>query len=162
MRLWTRVLEPALGLAAAALLALLIVPWTEKPLPLVAAKARANVPARQAEALAGPRALAPDAILPLFVGRAVPKPAPVAPPAPQPAPVAQPAPKVPAAAPWLRYMGRSTAPDGTSSVYLKDTRTGKVLRAAQGVALGGWTLVSEDDAGLVLANGEDLYAVNKR
>jgi len=118
--------------------------------------------ASPAAAWARAGALAPEAILPLFVGKKTAKPAPAAVASPQPAPASQPAPKVPVAAPWLRYMGRSTGPDGSASVYVKDTKSGKVVRAALGVTVGGWTLVSEDDAGLVLTFGEDLYTVSKR
>ena len=65
-------------------------------------------------------------------------------------------------APWLRYIGRSSDPDGTAHVYVKDTRSGKVIRATRGVALDGWILVSEDPAGLTLRHGDDLYAVSKQ
>ncbi len=160
MQSWIRrILEPLLAVAAAALLVILVVPWKETALPALGAKAAAASPPAHAPGPELARAVAPDAILPLFVGRQVQKPTP--PPAP-PAPQAQPAPKRPVAATWLRYMGRSAAPDGTSSVYLKDTRSGKVLKAAQGVAMGGWLLLSEDEATLVLSYGEDLYSVSKR
>ena len=105
---------------------------------------------------------APETILPLFVVKRPATPVPVAAPEPKPAPAPQPVPKVPSAAPWLRYMGRSTGPDGSASVYLKDTNSGKVVRAALGATVAGWTLISEDDAGLVLTFGEGLYSVSKR
>ena len=161
MRWLTASLEVVLGLAVVALLALLVFPWGKLPLPAMGARAQTVLAARAAEVQTQTGTVSVDAILPLFVGRKAPKPAPAVA-APEPAPAPQPAPKAPVAAPWMRYMGRSTASDGSSSVYLKDSKSGKVVRAAPGVSVGGWTLVSEDEAGLVLSFGEDLYLVSKR
>jgi hypothetical protein len=157
MRLSIRtVIEPALALAAGALLALLVIPWKGAPLPPVASSPQPEMRQPPPELQTARRMVSPEAILPLFVGKQTPERVVNASSAPQPAG------KPPAAASWLRYMGRSSATDGKSYVYVKDSRSGKVIRASQTEALNGWTLVSEDDAGLVLKNGEDLYTVSKR
>ena len=160
-----RLVEAILGLAAAALLALLVVPWKEAPLPAVAAAGHTDTLASAGETRASTTLASPEAILTIFAGRPALKPVPAKAPAAAPMtqkPEPQPAPRMPVAASWLRYMGRSSAGDGASSVWLKDTKSGKVIRAALGATLNGWTLLSEDDAGLVLTHDEDLYAVSKR
>lgn len=79
------------------------------------------------------------------------------------APIAQGQPaKPPADAPWLRYLGRSGSPDGTSWCFVKDTRSGKVIKAAFGAASHGWSLVAEDANRVILKRGDDLYSVSKR
>jgi hypothetical protein len=151
-----KVVEPALALAAAVLLALLVVPWEEPQLPSAAASRQSAKPKAQAELQAARYVASTDAVVTLFVGKQAPKAAAAS------ATPTQPVAKPVSAAPWLRYMGRSSAADGKSYVYVKDTKSGKVIRAAQAEAVNGWTLVSEDDEGLVLKSGEDLYAVSKR
>ncbi len=147
-----RAAELALGAAAAALLVLLVVPWKAAPLPGAAGSGSSPQPqpeiARQQTRIAVP----PDTILRLFTGA---RPAAQARAAPSPE-------AKPVDASWLRYMGRSSAPDGTTHVYVKDTKSGKVIRATRGEALDGWTLVSEDASGLMLQYGDELYAVSTK
>jgi hypothetical protein len=68
----------------------------------------------------------------------------------------------PVAANWLRYLGRSTAPDGTTQVFVKDTRSGAVISAARGRVVDGWTLVDEDGASVTLGRGNERYSVPRR
>jgi hypothetical protein len=147
-----RAVELALGAAAAALLVLLVIPWKETPLP-GAADVGTSTPASrervQPERGAG---VQPETIVRLFTGGR-----PAAPASPAPPPDV-----TPIDAPWLRYMGRSSDPDGTLHVYVKDTKSGKVINATRGEARNGWILVAEGAEGLTLRNGGELYAVSKR
>jgi hypothetical protein len=145
-----RVVELALGAAAAALLALLAVPWKPEPLPGAAGGGSSPPPPREAARREPGTAVPPETILRLFTGGG-----------PEASAVSSPAAK-PIDAFWLRYMGRSSAPDGTTYVYVKDTESGKVIRATRAEALDGWILVSEDESGLTLQHGDDRYAVSKR
>jgi hypothetical protein len=149
--------EVVLGLAALALLILLLLPHRQLPLPRPpAGDADAALPAA-AGVSAHAQAVPPEAILPLFVGTPARKPARIA------APVAQGLPaKPPADAPWLRYLGRSGSPDGTSWCFVKDTRSGKVIKAAFGAASQGWSIVEDDANRVILKSGDDLYSVSKR
>lgn len=146
-----RVIDLALGAAAAALLVLLVAPWKAAPLPGATGSGSSPQPQPEAVRIDTRTAVPPDTILRLFTGGG-----PATPAAGAPSPGAK-----PLDASWLRYMGRSSAPDGTTSVYVKDTISGKVIRATRGGALDGWILVSEDASGLTLRHGDDLYAVAK-
>ncbi|OHD68456.1 MAG: hypothetical protein A2177_03495 [Spirochaetes bacterium RBG_13_68_11] len=147
-----RVVDLALGAAAAALLVLLAVPWKAAPLPGATGNGPSPQPQPEAARHETRTTVPPDAILRLFTGGG-----------PAAAARAAPSPDAkPVDASWLRYMGRSSAPDGTTSVYVKDTKSGKVIRATRGEALDGWILVSEDASGLTLQHGDDLYAVSKK
>jgi hypothetical protein len=147
-----RIVELALGTAAAALLVLLVAPWKAVPLPGDAGNGSSPQPQREAARHETATRVPPEAVLRLFTGGG---------PA-TPARTATSAGAKPIDASWLRYMGRSSTPDGTTNVYVKDTQTGMVIRATRGAAHDGWVLVSEDAAGLTLRHGDDLYAVNKR
>ena len=146
-----RVVDLALGAAAAALLVFLAAPWKAAPLPGATGSGSPPQPQPEAARRETRTTVLPDAILRLFTGGGPTTPITAAPP---------PALK-PVEAAWLRYMGRSSAPDGTAHVYVKDTKSGKVIRATRGAALDGWILVSEDASGLTLRHGDDLYAVSK-
>jgi hypothetical protein len=147
-----RVVELALGAAAAALLVLLVVPWKAAPLPGVTGSGSSPQPQPETARQETRTAVPPETILRLFTGARPATPA-IAAPSPDAKPVD---------APWLRYMGRSSAPDGTMHVYVKDTKSGKVIRATRGEALDGWALVSEDASGLILQHDDELYAVSKK
>jgi hypothetical protein len=149
--------EAVLGLAALALFILLVLPRREQPLSRppagdtdTALPAAAGVPAHT-------QPVPPEAILPLLVGTPVRKPAGIAAPVVQGQPV-----QPPADAPWLRYLGRSGSPDGTSWCFVKDTRSGKVIKAAFGAASPGWSIVKDDANRVVLKSGDNLYSVSKR
>jgi len=149
--------EAVLGLAALALLILLVLPRRQLPLPRAPAGNTDTAPSAAAGISAPVQVIPPEAILPLLVGTPVKKPAGSA------APVAQGLPaKPPADAPWLRYLGRSGSPDGTSWCFVKDTRSGKVIKAAFGAALHGWSIVEDDANRVVLKSGDDFYSVSKR
>jgi hypothetical protein len=146
-----RAVELALGTAAAALAVLLAVPWETASQPRIAAAASLP-PTQQGDARPVPEAaVLPEAVVRLFTG----VPAAAAPAAPPPSPR-------PIDAPWLRYVGRSSAPDGTTHVYVKDTKSERVIRATRGEVLDGWMLVAEDASSLTLRHGDELYAVAKR
>jgi hypothetical protein len=148
-----RAADLALGAAAAAFLALLVAPWRQAPLPGAVDGADPQPAARVSAQPESGTDVPPEAVLRLFTGGVPATTAASAPGLPAAAPVA---------APWLRYMGRSSDPDGTSHVYVKDTKSGKVIRATRGQVLNGWILVAEDAEGLTLRFGDDLYAVSTR
>jgi hypothetical protein len=149
-----RIAELALGVTTVALLVLLMVPWKAATLPGITAGASSGTLPREAERYEPRNVVPPETILRLFTGGGPPAPAREA---LLPSPAAQ-----PIDASWLRYMGRSSAQDGKTHVYVKDTISGKVIRATRAEALNGWILVSEDASGLLLQHGDDLYAVSKR
>ncbi len=147
------VAELGLVLVAAALLVALAVPWPPAPDPIVVAA----VPL--AEAMSRPSSeprgeILPEDIEALFVGR---------PPAARAvASRAVGSSSAPVAASWLRYLGRSRAPDGTIQVFVKDTRSGAVIAAVRGRVVDGWTLVDEDGASVTLGRGDERYSVPRR
>jgi hypothetical protein len=147
------VAEIALALAAAALLVALAVPWPPVPDPdvvPVAPRAEATSPPSPE-----PRAeIAPGDIEALFVGRL--------PVAARAAATREAVSADPVAADWLRYLGRSRAPDGTTQVFVKDTRSGAVITAARGRVVDGWTLVEEDGVSVTLGRGDERYSVPRR
>ncbi len=145
-----RVGEAALGLGVLVLLVLLIVPWKEQALPKPAAADTSFSTLPPASLPAAPSPASPESILPIFIGR----------PAAQSAPV--PAAKSPVEGTWLLYLGRSRAPDGTVTWFVKDTKTGKIIKAAKDEGADGWTMVEEKDNSLLLKNGGILYSVVKR
>jgi hypothetical protein len=148
-----RAVDLALGAAAAALLVLLVAPQREAP-PAGAAGGEAPAPvARAGEPSESGTDVPPGAVLRLFTGGV-----PVATVAAAPGPPAA----APVEAPWLRYLGRSSDADGTAHVYVKDTKSGKVIRATRGEVLNGWIIVAEDSESLTLRCGDDLYTVGKR
>ena len=152
MRLATRsIIEGFLGLAALALIAALVVPWKEPGLPGSIGPNPSLSPSTTSAPASAAVAAAPDDVLTIFIG----KPAVHAAPAPAPA-------KPPIAATWLRYLGRSKSPEGVTWVFLKDTRTGKLIQASAGDSSDGWTIVQDQDGTLVLKNGVDVYSVVKR
>jgi len=147
-----RAVEMALGAAAAALAVLLAVPWDTASQPRIAAAA-SPPPTQQGDARPAPAAAGqPEAIVRLFTGRV---PATAASAAPLPSSRA-------IDAPWLRYVGRSSTPDGTTQVYVKDTKSERVIRATRAEVLDGWMLVAEDASSLTLRHGDELYTVAKR
>ncbi len=94
---------------------------------------------------------APEAILTLLVGRQAPK-------AAAPAPATVP----PQQAPWMKYLGRAFAADGSTQVYLKDTKTGRLMTATRDAGAGRWVLVQEQDDAVIVKNGDTAYSVGKR
>ena len=149
--------EAILGLAALALLIILVLPPRQPSMPRPpAADVDLALPAAVGVS-AHAQAVPPEAIIRLFVGTPVRKPAGFA------APIAKgPPAHPPADAPWLRYLGRSGSPDGRSWCFVKDTRSGKVIKAAFGAASPGWSIVEDDANRVVLKSGDDLYRVSKR
>jgi hypothetical protein len=145
--------EAVLALAAAALLALLIIPWGQ-PVPHVAA---AVTPQETSPAVGGgtnPQGLAsPETISRMFVSRVV---VPAAPAAPAAAPAA-PA-KKPVDAPWITYGGFEKT--GEKYLYIfKDGKTGRNLRLFQGETVNGWSVVEVSDTQFILKCNDDLYIV---
>lgn len=137
------------GLLAAILLmaALVLAPWKERPLPGAAASTPTAPSAAMGSQPDSQTVVSADLLVPLFLG------APRTPPAPVVAPVD---------AAWLRYLGRSSADDGKSYVYVKDTRSGRVFQATRGEYLNGWMLIEENDASFVLKNADGTFVVSKR
>ncbi len=135
--------------------AFLLAPWNEGPLP----GADAGTPAAPSAAEGAPpdsrTDVAPELLVPLFLGKRPSGKTEVA--RDMHIPVTK-----PVDAPWLRYVGRSSSEDGKSFVFVKDTRSGKVIRATRGEYLNGWMLGEEDDFSLVLQNADGRYLVNKR
>ena len=149
-----RTIDLSLGVAAAALLALLVAPWRVAPLPGGTGDGTPRPAARASELRASASDVPPETVLRLFSGGAS-----------LSAPAASSGRSAAAAveAPWLRYMGRSSDPDGTTHVYVKDEKSGRVIRATRDRALNGWVLVEETEERLILANDDDeRYAVSKR
>ena len=147
--------EIALLAAILFMAAFVAAPWKEQPLP----GADVGTPAAPSTAEGAQRdsrtVVAPELLVPLFLGKE-----PSATTAVVRSPQAS-TPK-PVDAAWLRYVGRSSADDGKSYVYVKDTRTGKVIRATRGEYVNGWILRTEDDSNLVLENADGRYLVSKR
>ena len=149
--------EAILGLAALALFILLVLPRRQLPLPRPPAGDTDIALPAAAGASDHAHAVPLEAILPLFIGTPKRKAAVIA------APVVQGPPVRPSTdASWLRYLGRSGSPDGTSCCFVKDTRSGKVIKATLGAASQGWSIVEDDANRVVLKSGDDLYSVSKR
>jgi hypothetical protein len=146
-----RAAEAALGVAALALIAVLVAPLRAPALPDPSAAGRSPAKSAPAGAAAAAQPAVPEDILPLLVGRPAPKAA-----APAPAPV----PPQPAA--WMKYLGRSLAADGSTQVYLKDTKTGRLVTATRDAGAGGWVLVQEQADTVIVKNGDTVYSVGKR
>ena len=146
-----RVAEAALGVAALALLVVLAAPWRQPALPDPSAGGRSSARPQPTGAAAAAQAASPEAILPLLIGRQAPRAA-----APAPAPVP------PQPAPWMKYLGRALAADGSAQVYLKDTKTGRLVTAAVNGGTSGWILVNEQDDSVIVKNGDTVYSVGKR
>jgi hypothetical protein len=129
-----------------------VVPWRQADLPLKAS-GRSSVPGTPVDP-PGPdeSALPIETVVTLFTDRVA------AQPRTSPAPQA----KTPQDAPWLKYMGFASTADGTSTWYVKDTKTGRMIRASQGQTMAGWAVVESTADRLILRNGDDLYSVNKR
>jgi hypothetical protein len=144
-----RVAESVLGLGIIVLLAFLIVPWKQRPLPRPPAAGAASSVAPPTALPAAASPASPESILPIFIGRPA-------------ASASAPAGKPPLDAPWLQYLGHSSAPDGSVTWYVKDTRSGKIIRASKTEGADGWAVVEEKDTSLLLKNGSDLYTVVKR
>jgi hypothetical protein len=148
-----RAIEVLLGLIILGLLVLLVVPWHQQKMPPRSATSCVPQPTAVDATGVSASVLPVDAVLTLFADRERPSPAraPVAPPA-----------KTATEAAWLTYMGFASGADGASWSYVKDTRTGKVIRLSQGQCVAGWCIVENVDERLVIKNGEDLYSVSKR
>jgi hypothetical protein len=148
-----RAIEVFFGLIILSLLVLLVVPWHQEKMPSRSATPRV-IQTQTPDAAGDPASVLPvDAVLTLFADRA--RPAAVRTAAAPPA-------KTIAEAPWLKYMGFASGADGASWWYVKDTKTGKVIRLSQGQSVAGWTIVENGDERLVIKNGDDLYSVSKR
>jgi hypothetical protein len=150
-----RIAETGLGLLIVCLLGLLLIPWRKTPMPTPTSK-------NNDQSIPAPRSPPspstdgdPETILRLFVGTPAPR---------GPAPAASsPTPAKPATnAPWLRYVGYSSASDGTACLYLKDTKTGKMIKLVRGEALNGWSIIDDQGEMLMVKNGDDVYSVAKR
>ncbi len=75
---------------------------------------------------------------------------------------AAPAARAPVDAPWLQYLGRSQSVDGTTTVFLKDTKTGRLISATRADTPGAWVIVDEQGTTLIVKNGDALYSVKTR
>jgi len=149
-----RTIDLSLGVAAAALFALLVVPWRVAPLPDGDRGGTPQPAARASERPASASVVQPEAIVRLFTGSAS---------APAAAAARSRSATAAVEAPWLRYMGRSSDPDGTTHVYVKDAKSGRVIRATRDRALNGWVLVEETEERLLLENDDgERYEVSTR
>ncbi len=137
--------------AALALLALLVVPWRERAMPAAVSADPALSSVAAVVAPSSARTLSPEDVLRLFTGKA---PVGIASSGQQEKP--------PQDAPWLQYLGRSQSAEGVASVFLKDTRSGKLITAIQGSASAGWSIVQEQDGAVIVKNGDNLYSVKTR
>ena len=84
----------------------------------------------------------------------------VFPEAPAAEPVPEPVPEPPpAAATWLSFVGRFTGGDGATVYFLKDTRSGRVEKAAAASANAdeGWLVLAETDRSLLLEKDGKKY-----
>jgi hypothetical protein len=146
-----RAAEAALGLAALVLVGVLVAPWREPPLPDPSAAGKSPVRTVPVGAAAASQASPPEVILPLLVGRPAPRAA---------AQAAAPTPPVDAS--WMRYLGRSQSADGATQVYMKDTKSGKLITASKNAGADGWVLVQELADKILVKNGDTVYSVGKR
>jgi hypothetical protein len=149
-----RVIEAALCAVILGLLILLAVPWHRQKsddrsiTTSVAHTASADAPGLS------PSLLPIETVLLLFTDRRG-TPAPRATAAPAPA-------ATPTDAPWLKYLGFASGADGTSWWYLKDSRTGKLIKVQKDKVTGGWSVIENSTDRLVVRNGDSLYSVSKR
>jgi hypothetical protein len=142
-----RAAEIVLAAAAVVLLFVLILPWRSEPPPPVPQEAWQAQGRVEKPDPAGSGST-PATLLPLFVDRAAPRPAP--------------RPAVPILdAPWLRYVGFADS-GGGPAWYLKDTRTGRVIGVTSRLSREGWCVVEYQNNRLVLRSGDSLYAVSTR
>jgi hypothetical protein len=146
-----RIAEAGLALAAVVLFAALAAPWPEPELPTAATGAVPDAPVTERAVTAPWTTVPPESVVALFVER-LPK---AAGPAARATAPSQPA-------PWLRYLGRSSDADGTTRVFVKDTRSGAVIAAVRGREKNGWTLVDEDGTSVTLRRGDELFSVPRR
>ncbi len=147
-----RAIEALLCLAIVGLLVVEIVPWRRPSLPTRATRASPIASSPEDPPDHAASAAPVDTVLRLFTDRVtVPARAPSLPQA-----------KAPVDAPWLKYMGFASTAEGALSWYVKDTKTGRMIRVSQGQTVGGWTVVESATDRLVLKNGEELYSVSKR
>jgi hypothetical protein len=152
--------EAVLALAALGLLAALVVPWRESPLPPRPNLPRGAAPSLPAAPALSPVRAEPDAVLALFVPPSPPRPA-----RPQGVVEQKPPPmpeKKPVDAPWLSYLGYTSAAEGKATYYFKDTRSGRVIKVTDGESVGGWSLLGVKDNRMILQNKDDVFSVRGR
>jgi len=146
-----RAIEAALCVLILALAALLAIPWrAAEPgaRPPVAGNAQ---PEADEEPGLSPASEPVDAVATLFgAGRTA------------PAVGSAPRGSAPIDAAWLKYLGFASGEEGASRFYLKDSRSGKLIRVSPGSAAGGWTLVESLPDRLIVKNSGSLYSVSKR
>jgi hypothetical protein len=149
-----KTVEIALALGILALIVVLIVPGKEAPLTPPAENAKTTPARTGAQAQSTPKAADINTVLLLFGVTGQARTAPAATPAP--------AAKPPVDAPWLAYIGYATQSDGKPYYVIKDTRTNKMIKVAEGAPMGGWSIVEVSATHLVLRNNTDQYIVKKR
>ncbi len=155
-----KAVEAVLALAVLGLLAALVVPWRQTPFPVRPAGPRPETPSLPAQTRLSPARAEPEAVLALFVPKGPPRLA--RPPSPaevKPPPVPE---KKPVDAPWLSYLGYTSAAQGKPTYYFKDTRSGRLIKVTPGESSGGWSLLEVKDNRMILQNKDEIFAVNKR
>ena len=161
MKRWIRALPEVLLSAAAACLLVLVVGPARRP---------AAAPERRQEAaayVAAPAALPsapvpaePDAVVSLFY-REPPRRAPAP---PEPVVEAKPAaaePVKPVEVSWLSYVGYFSGEDGRPFFYIKDTRSGRLIKITTGET-SDWTLVEAAEGRIVVRHDGTVYSVARK
>jgi hypothetical protein len=146
-----RIAEAVLSLAVLALVAMLAMPWKARELPRAVSTSLSVSDEEHAAAPTAATPVAPDGVIRLFVGR----------PAAKAEVRAAPA-RPPQDATWLRYLGRSRSADGMASVFLKDTKTGRLITATQAGTSDGWSIAEEQDGAVIVKYADTLYSVRTR
>jgi hypothetical protein len=161
MKRWISALpEVFLAASAVCLLALAVVParrTASAPRPERQAAVNAAMPAATPSA---PAPADPDAIVSLFYRE---------PPRGTQAPTVAPAEGKPAAAApvkpmevaWLSYIGYFSGADGKPFFYIKDSRSGRLIRITTGEATD-WTLVEAAEDRIVVRHDGTVYAVARK
>jgi hypothetical protein len=161
MKPWIRALPEMLLVAAAACLLVLVV----VPAPRTAsAPERQRPSARSASAppaaASSPLPAEPDAIVSLFY-REPPRKTPAPPGIPAETEPSAPEPVKPVEAPWLSYVGYFSGADGRPFFYVKDARSGRLIKIATGEA-SDWTLVEAAEDRIVVRNEGTVYTVPRK
>jgi len=152
----SKIAEIALALGILALVAVLVVPGREAPLTSPQSGAKTEAAQADASVKTAPKAADIATVLMLFGVTGQGRPAPATTPAPTPTSA-----KPPVDAPWLAYIGYAQT-DGKPYYMIKDTRTNKMIKVAEGAPIGGWSLIEASATRLVVSNNADQYIVKKR
>lgn len=159
MKRWIEALpEALLAAAAAGLLAMTVLPSRRAAVGPSAPRGASEAVPAPAAASAPSAPADPDAVVALFYGAPAVIQAP-----PQSVGEAKPeeAPVKPVEAPWLSYVGYFSGMDGKPFHYVKDSRSGRLIKVARDLA-SDWILVEDAADRIVVRHGGDVYAVARK